>query len=110
MNPALTKAQRRRIRELAQIAYDRELSVQLGHLETEFKRWRSGEIDSFALSERLHRFHQGPAQDLYSKYADSDLDWPVANAIHRGIIRPDETDAFTLEALASQLAFLRSQG
>jgi hypothetical protein len=109
MNPSFTKAQRRRIRELAVIAYQRELSEQLGQLELEFKRWRSGEIDPFALSERVHHFHQGPARDLYSKYEDSDLEWPVAHAIHRGIIRPDETDAAVLEVLARHLAFLRRQ-
>jgi len=43
MRRDLTKAQRRRIRELAGIAYDRELSRELTDLEQEFARWRSGE-------------------------------------------------------------------
>ena len=46
----LGKAERARLRELASIAYQRELARELAKLEDEFRRWRAGEIDAFGLS------------------------------------------------------------
>jgi hypothetical protein len=109
MDPTFTKAQRRRLRELARIAYERELSYELERLESAFQRWHSGEMDAFALAAGVHEFHQEVARDLYSKYEHADPEWPVAHAIHRGLIRPDETDATIVEALAKHLASLREQ-
>ena len=109
MNPNLTKAQRRRIRELGGIAYERELSEHLTALESEFKRWRASEIDGFAVSEAIHRFHQGPARDLFSKYESPYVDFAVAHAIHRGVLTEDEVGAEVREALATHLGHLREQ-
>ncbi len=51
MDPNLTKAQRRQLRELGGMAYERDLSSHLATLESEFVRWRAGEIDAFVLAE-----------------------------------------------------------
>jgi hypothetical protein len=74
MHPTLTKEQNRRLRELGAAAYERDLSDELTKLESEFKRWRSNEIGAFELSEAIHRFHQGPSRDLFSKYERSVLE------------------------------------
>ena len=107
MGSDLTKAQRRRLRDLAGLAYERELSDQLAKLEREFGRWRAGELDAFDLAESVHRFHQGPARALYTKYDHMDLEWSVADAIHRGILSTDEVGEDSLEHVARHLAFLR---
>jgi hypothetical protein len=110
MNQDLTKAQRRRIRDLGGIAYERDLSEHLGALESEFNRWRAGEIDAFAVSESIHRFHQGPARELFSIYAaTSDPQFAVAHAIHRGLLRRDEVGAEVLEILGKHLGVLGEQ-
>lgn len=109
MNRDFTKAQRRRIRELNGIAYERDLSDELTKLESEFKRWRDGEIGAFELLETIHRFHQGPSRELFSKYDHSNMDFAVAYAIHRGVLSEEEAGAGTIELLGSYLAFLREQ-
>jgi hypothetical protein len=109
MNPDFTKAQRRRIRELGALAYERELSEELAKLEAEFKRWRAGEIDAFQLSEAIHRFHQGASRELFTRYDQSTLEIAVAQAIHRGIVSQDEAGADTVALLGNILAFLREQ-
>lgn len=109
MDPTLTKAQRRRIRELARMAYERDLAGELSRLEAEFRRWRSGEIDAFELSEVIHRFHQGPSRELFVRYDRPSLMWSVAHALHRGVITPEEAGADVRELLARHLAFLREQ-
>jgi len=56
MSSQSDKVQRRRLRELAELAYERELSRELSDLEAEFGRWRSGETNAFDLSEAIHGF------------------------------------------------------
>ena len=92
-NREFTKEQRRKLRELGGIAFERELAAELSKLEDEFRRWRADEIDAHELSERIHRFHQGPARQLFSKYDHSNIEFAVADAIHRGLITEEEAGA-----------------
>ena len=98
------KTYRQRLRDLVSLAYERELSTELSALEGEFGRWRGGEINAFDVSEAVHRFHQGPARELFSRYGHSDLELVVAGAIRQDIISRDEAGPDTLERLASYLA------
>jgi hypothetical protein len=104
-----SKAQHRRVREIGAMAYERELSAELSKLETEFGRWRAGEIDAYELSERIHRFHQGPARRLFSKYDHSNRDFAVADAIRRGLITEAEAGGDVIEMLRNYLDFLRDR-
>jgi hypothetical protein len=109
MDPNLTKAQRRKLRELGEIAYERNLSEHLGALESQFRRWRAGEIDAFALSETIHQFHQGPARELFSKYRTPHIESVVAHAIHRGVLKQEEVDAEIQNILGEYLDLLGKQ-
>jgi hypothetical protein len=60
-----TKAQRREVRRLTGLAHERELSTAAGRLQSEFDRWRRGEIDVFILNECIHKFHDGTSRELY---------------------------------------------
>lgn len=108
-NREFTKAQRRRLRELGGMAYERELSAELSNLETDFGRWRAGEIDAHDLWDHIHRFHQGPAQKLFSKYERSNIDFAIADAIHRGLITEEEAGADVIEMLRTHLGFLHDR-
>lgn len=108
MPPETSKGRKRRLHELASLAYERELSSALGELEAEFSRWRRGEINAFDVSAAIHDFHQGVARDLFSRY-QSDTELVVARAIHGGIISSDEAGADAIEHLAGHLAAFRSE-
>lgn len=99
MTGELSKEQRRRLRELASVAYERELSGELPSLEDDFKRWRTGEINAFDLSAAIHAFHQESARDLFKKY-NANVEVAVAQAIHFGILSKDEVGAAIAEHLA----------
>jgi len=103
MSSQADKEQRRRLRDLAALAYERELSRELSDLEAEFSRWRSGETNAFDLSKAIHAFHQGPARELFSRYGRSSEELVVAQAIHGGIISRDEVGAVMLKHLAGHL-------
>ncbi len=76
-----TKAERRQLRELAGLAGDRELGAELARLEASFAEWRAGRISPYELSDRIHKFHQGPARDLYVLYTRVHPDTLVARAV-----------------------------
>jgi hypothetical protein len=96
---------KRLIREYAARAYEAELGQALGELETQFSRWRSGEISAFELSDHIHAFHQGPAREFWSRYNTRINDTLVAHAIVTGLLPREIIPAELLEALAPILAF-----
>lgn len=109
MHRDFTRAERRLLRELAGLAWDRELGAALGELEAAFHQWRAGDISPHELSDRIHRFHNGAARELYVRYTSpihpSQL---VARAVAAGILQEGEVPAELLPALASTIEFHRT--
>lgn len=93
------------IRDWAAIAHDRELNKALGKLRAEFDRWERGQIDPFELSDQIHRFHQGPARDLWVRYTTNPLDPQVAYAVVSGILSKEEVPSELLQYLARWISF-----
>jgi hypothetical protein len=104
-----TKANRRKLRELAGVAYARELAGELGKLEQEFVQWRSGGIDPFELSGRIHRFHNGVCRDLFVLYRDLQPSLIVARAIALELLQEADVPAEIRSALESLVEFCRKQ-
>jgi hypothetical protein len=102
-----TKAQKREIRRLAGLAYERELAKAAGELQSEFERWRGGEIDVFALNDHIHKFHDGASRDLYKRYVMGEAKWSLAAAIARGIVQESKVDPVILESLRSVIDLIR---
>jgi hypothetical protein len=63
-----SKSERKQMRELAATVHEAEAHAMLEELESEFARWRAGQIASSALLLVIHEFHQHQARDLWSKY------------------------------------------
>lgn len=100
MRRELTKAERRTLRELNTVAWERDLGTELALLAEEFSRWRKGEIDAFALSDRIHHFHDGRQKELWGYYQASHLEaMRVSDAIARGLLSEAEIDPALLEYL-----------
>ena len=104
-----SKANKRKLRELAGVAYERELGAELSKLESEFARWRRGEIDPFELSERIHRFHDGISRDLYVLYGRLSPSHSVARAVAFQVLQEAEVPSELLEALERTIHFYREQ-
>ena len=56
------------MRSLVGIAHEIELRRALEKLYGNFEEWKSGGIDSFELSDQIHKFHDGPNRDIYLRY------------------------------------------
>jgi len=91
---------KRQVREWAGIAHERDLRKALGELRAQFERWEHGEIDSFELNERVHRFHQDTAREIWKRYATTHLEPAVASAVVAGLVRKEELSSELLHHLA----------
>ncbi len=65
---AFTKSEKRQLRELAGEMYEAEAHALLEELDTEFSRWREGEMLSSELLTAIHEFHQHQSRELWSMY------------------------------------------
>jgi hypothetical protein len=95
------------LRRLADAAYRIELSDELMRLETDFQRWRAGELSPFDIVERIHAFHEGAARDLWKTYSFGKPRIAVARAIARGLISESEVSPELLSDLGNAIDFYR---
>jgi hypothetical protein len=95
------KAQRKELRRLAGVAYERELGTALAGLEAQFQEWHAGKLNVHELSNAIHQFHNGVARDLYVTYTRLEPRIAVAQAVARKILRDDEVPPGLREALQS---------
>jgi hypothetical protein len=96
---------KRLLREYAGAAHEEELRRALLPVSEAFGRWEKRDLSSGELSEIIHRFHQGPARELWVRYNSSHLEMPVAFAITTGVLARDTIPAELLEHLAGALRF-----
>ena len=100
--------QRKALRSLANLAYERELDAELANLEARFRQWRAQQISGFELSDFIHEFHDGASRELYMLYGSVDAAYLVARAILQGLLRDDEIPREILANLADLIDSLRS--
>jgi len=95
---------KRALRQLADRAYEIELGRELAALRGDFDRWQRGEITAFDVSEAIHRFHQGPARDLYVAYTRAHPKAAVVHAIQNKILDRTQIAPDVLKELAGALS------
>lgn len=93
------KAQRKELRRLAEVAYERELGNALAALKAQFQEWHVGKLNVHDLSDAVHQFHNGVARDLYVTYTGLEPRVAVAQAIARKVLRDNEVPPALREAL-----------
>jgi hypothetical protein len=103
--PEIPKRLKRLLRTWAGEAHEEELRRALVPLAQAFDRWKRYDIASSELSNLIHKFHQGPARDLFVKYDTNHLEAPVAYAIVTGILAKDKIPSELLEHLATWIKF-----
>ena len=101
----IPKRVKRLLRECAAAAHEEELRRALLPIAEAFKRWEQGELGSGDLSELIHRFHQGPARELYVRYDTNQLEAPVAYAIVTGVLDRKAVPAEVLDHVARMIRF-----
>lgn len=104
-----TKKQRRELRKLQGLAWERELSAVLEDLEGDFRSWRKGRISPFELNDRIHRFHNGRSRELFNTYSSSlNMFWLDA-VVARGVIEESEVSEDLLAVYRPHIDRFREQ-
>lgn len=100
-----TKSQKKKLRELAGIANERELDQEMEKLYHHFENWRNEKISCFELSELIHKFHQRPSREIWKIYTYSDPDMAVSRAIAFGLLKKEEIPENLLDILDLKIGF-----
>lgn len=102
-----SKKQRKELRELQGLAWERELSEALRSLRQEFDAWEQGEISAFELSDRIHKFHNGRSRELFHTYAGSPEAIIIESAVARGVLDESELSEDLHAGLSEGIAYFR---
>lgn len=94
-----TKLEKKELRRLAGLAHEHELAKALEELEEDFRQWRKKKISAFELSDRIHKFHNGIARNLWSFYETEHAELSVRHALAEGIISKSEISPSVLGKL-----------
>jgi len=100
---------KRLLHEAAGAAHEEELRRALLPVAEAFKRWEAGQLESGELSQIIHRFHQGPARELFLRYNTPYRDLAVAHAIITGVLDRSAIPVELLEHLAGAIALQENQ-
>lgn len=84
-----SKSERKALRELASLVCEADARLVLEELDTEFSRWRSGELLGSDLIAAIHDFHQIDARPLWSIYQALKDPEIVARGLALGLIATD---------------------
>lgn len=85
------KSMQKRLRKLALIAHERELAAALKDLHAYFVDWQAKKIDSFALNDQVHKFHQETAREIWKMYSISmPKGMELARALTLGFLNEEE--------------------
>ena len=106
----MSKRLKRAVRDAAVAAHEEELRRALIPVDAAFQQWRAGQVSSGELAELIHRFHEGPARDLFKKYNYGQLELAVAHAIVSGVLDRSRLPADLVEALGRTIAFYEDEG
>lgn len=84
------KSERKRIRQLASLAWERVLRIELLKIASAIEEMKSGGITPFEVFDRIHQFHAGPSRDLYMQFSKS-VPWlEVCRAHFDGVLTEDD--------------------
>jgi len=107
--PAYRSSERgkKELRRLSRIAHERALRVALEKLEAKFSLWHSGKLDTFALNDAIHEYHQNDQRELWSLYQPSMASAAVARAVAEGLLKESELSPRLLADLVQSIAYFR---
>ena len=85
-----SKADRKFIRTLAGIAWERQLRDELIKIGDVITEMESGGLSPFDVSDRVHQFHNGISRELFTRYSVSDPWFAVCRAHCYGVLTDED--------------------
>lgn len=106
--PKLTKAERALLAELAEQAYNDELTELLTELYEDFCKWGGDGISAIDLVDRIHDFHDGSSRALYKRFNALKPHEVISQEIASGRMGEEAIPASLREKLQPLIDALRS--
>jgi len=80
----------KRMKELAKLAYERDLSrcIEVWHMQ--MHEWKDGKLTVWDIEQSIHEFHNKIARSLYRNYATTDTFLAVAFGVAQGVLSLDD--------------------
>lgn len=85
-----TKSERKLIRKLADMAWQRQLRDALKDIAGVVSQMDAGNLSPFDANDAVHQFHSGISRELYNRYSVSDPWLAVCRAHYDGILKDDD--------------------
>ena len=90
MQPELSKSERRQVRELAELAWERQLRDEIRVVGDAIREMEADKLGPHEVNDIIHRYHNGASRDLHMRYRDS-LPWfALCHAYFDGVITDDD--------------------
>ncbi|MBP2659093.1 MAG: hypothetical protein H6Q69_2125 [Firmicutes bacterium] len=105
-----TKAISKKMRELSNQAYERELRKELENLAGKFTLWQENELGIWDLEEAIHQFHNGAARELYKRYTMTSPELVLPYALYKNIIAYEELPEEIADEIKMRTALYRNNG
>jgi hypothetical protein len=80
----------KRMKELARLAYERDLSRCIDVLHAQMNVWKDGKMTVWDVEQSIHEFHNKIARSLYRSYAMTDDFLAVAFGVAQGVLSLDD--------------------
>src|SRR6185369_11341487 len=80
----------KRMKELAQLAYERDISRCIDVLHAQMNEWKEGKTTVWDIEQSIHEFHNKIARGLYRSYAMTDTFLAVAFGVAQGVLSLDD--------------------
>lgn len=80
----------KRMKELAQLAYERDLSRCIDVLHAQMNEWKDGKMTVWDIEQSIHEYHNKIARSLYRSYAMTDTLLAVACGVAQGVLSLDD--------------------
>jgi len=80
----------KRMKELAQLAYERDLSRCIDVLHAQMNEWKDGKMTVWDIEQTIHEYHDKIARSLYRSYAMTDTFLAVAFGVAQGVLSLDD--------------------
>ena len=85
-----TKSERKTIRKLAELAWERQLRSELHKIAIAITDMDKEVLSPFEVNQKIHAFHNGVSRELFNRYSDS-LPWfPVCRAHYDKVLSDDD--------------------
>ncbi|MCU0720544.1 MAG: hypothetical protein MUC83_12620 [Pirellula sp.] len=86
----LTKRDRKLVRELAGIAWERRLRDELLKIGEFISEMTTGKLSPFEVNDCVHQFHNGISRELFTLYSASDPWFAVCRAHYDGVLTDED--------------------